>query len=182
MDEDLEKLMESIGGYWGSHPRFPVGDWRAEVENDETRRGYAEWLEAKLVEADGAGDVATNRARQIADQIAASVVESCRTLAHEVSLGYWEGDVAEALAAARAGGVVQDWRSWLSGYLVSCANPTLFGLARSMVTDHCGDDPALTSDVWDELGLLIEALQGTKRVPRGEKRPRDLVLRGDTPQ
>lgn len=50
MDEDIERLSEKHGGYWGEHPQYPVGDWQLEVANDDTRQGYWEWLESKLVE------------------------------------------------------------------------------------------------------------------------------------
>jgi hypothetical protein len=33
--------------HWGNDPAYPVDDWRAEVANDETRLGYAEWLAVK---------------------------------------------------------------------------------------------------------------------------------------
>lgn len=35
-------------GVWGEHPAYPVDDWQAEVENDETRQGYWEWVEYLL--------------------------------------------------------------------------------------------------------------------------------------
>ena len=31
--------------HWLSDPRFPVEDWKSEVINDETRLGYAQWVE-----------------------------------------------------------------------------------------------------------------------------------------
>ena len=48
MDKDIEKLSEEHGGYWGEHPEYPVEDWIADVANGDTRRGYWEWVEAKL--------------------------------------------------------------------------------------------------------------------------------------
>lgn len=47
-----EGLIESYG-YWGQHPEFPVSDWEYEVANDNTRRGYWQWVHAKIGEADG---------------------------------------------------------------------------------------------------------------------------------
>lgn len=32
---------------WAEDPNYPVGDWRLEVANDDTRLGYVEWLEHK---------------------------------------------------------------------------------------------------------------------------------------
>ena len=50
MDPDIEALAEANGGYWGSHYDYPVEDWKLDVQNGDTRRGYWEWLEARLVE------------------------------------------------------------------------------------------------------------------------------------
>ena len=33
--------------YWGSDNQFPVEDWKYEVENNDTRLGYHEWLTVK---------------------------------------------------------------------------------------------------------------------------------------
>ena len=52
MDEDIEKLSEENGGYWGSHPRFPTSDWQYEAANGDTRLGYWEWVEKKLAHDD----------------------------------------------------------------------------------------------------------------------------------
>jgi hypothetical protein len=35
-------------GHWGEHPENPVSDWKTEVEADETRLGYWEWVEGRL--------------------------------------------------------------------------------------------------------------------------------------
>lgn len=29
---------------WGNHPLYPSADWRAEVDNEETRQGYWAWV------------------------------------------------------------------------------------------------------------------------------------------
>lgn len=34
-------------GIWDVDPEFPVEDWRAEVQNDETRLGYWDWVDAQ---------------------------------------------------------------------------------------------------------------------------------------
>ena len=41
-------------GYWKEHPTFPLEDWQYEIKNDETRRGYWEWVVGQL-EATDAG-------------------------------------------------------------------------------------------------------------------------------
>lgn len=41
---DAERLACENGGTWGSHPDYPVGDWRNEAANDETRLGYWAWV------------------------------------------------------------------------------------------------------------------------------------------
>ena len=38
------ELMETHGGFWGEHQRFPVSDWQYEVSNDDTRQGYWQWV------------------------------------------------------------------------------------------------------------------------------------------
>lgn len=35
-------------GHWGSHRKFPVGDWKYCVDNDETRMGYWDWVAAQV--------------------------------------------------------------------------------------------------------------------------------------
>lgn len=32
---------------WADDPDYPSSDWRAEVANEETRRGYWEWVAAQ---------------------------------------------------------------------------------------------------------------------------------------
>jgi hypothetical protein len=51
MDEDIEQLAEQHGGYWGNHLDYPSEDWRLDVANGDTRRGYWEWVEARLQDA-----------------------------------------------------------------------------------------------------------------------------------
>jgi hypothetical protein len=50
-DDDLEALESANGGYWGEHPDFPASDWRADVANGDTRRGYWEWCESQVANA-----------------------------------------------------------------------------------------------------------------------------------
>ena len=33
---------------WEDHPDFPAADWKYEIENNDTRAGYTDWLKAKL--------------------------------------------------------------------------------------------------------------------------------------
>jgi hypothetical protein len=51
---DAAITMETNGGYWGYHPIHLVADWRYEVDNEDTRQGYWEWvvnqIEAKKIE------------------------------------------------------------------------------------------------------------------------------------
>ena len=35
-------------GVWGAHPTWPVEDWKTEVDNDDTRLGYWEWVVAQM--------------------------------------------------------------------------------------------------------------------------------------
>lgn len=44
-----EEIKEQCGGYWSEHPDFPSSDWRYEVENGDTRQGYWQWVESKIV-------------------------------------------------------------------------------------------------------------------------------------
>lgn len=51
MEADIEALAESHGGYWSEHIDYPVQDWAMLALNNETRRGYWEWVEAQLEHA-----------------------------------------------------------------------------------------------------------------------------------
>jgi hypothetical protein len=31
--------------YWHEDPAYPVEDWKYQVANDDTRSGYADWVE-----------------------------------------------------------------------------------------------------------------------------------------
>lgn len=42
-----EELRERYGQF-GEHPRYPVEDWKYEIQNDDTRRGYWEWVAASI--------------------------------------------------------------------------------------------------------------------------------------
>lgn len=45
-----EWVAEEFGGHKGEHPALPVADWKIEVENDDTRLGYWDWVVARLEE------------------------------------------------------------------------------------------------------------------------------------
>ena len=47
---EIEALHDKHGGYWSEHPDFPSEDWQYEVACRNTRRGYWEWVEAKLAD------------------------------------------------------------------------------------------------------------------------------------
>lgn len=42
---------KAADGHWIETPAFPVEDWRYEVANGDTRRGYDDWCAAKAEEA-----------------------------------------------------------------------------------------------------------------------------------
>lgn len=45
MNEPLEGY-----GYWDSHPEAPFEDWQYQVANNDTRRGYWEWVRVEICE------------------------------------------------------------------------------------------------------------------------------------
>jgi hypothetical protein len=49
MESEVEKLKNKYG-HWGHHPDKLIEDWRYEVANGDTRRGYWEWVAAQLDE------------------------------------------------------------------------------------------------------------------------------------
>ncbi len=52
MDEPIEVIDMRMrnGGTWGEHPDHTVEDWQFQVENDETRQGYWEWVVSRTEE------------------------------------------------------------------------------------------------------------------------------------
>lgn len=42
--KDIKELWEKCGGYWKSHPDYPIEDWIFEVHEGNTRRGYWDWV------------------------------------------------------------------------------------------------------------------------------------------
>lgn len=49
------EVLTAENGIWGSHATWPVQDWKYEVDNDDTRLGYWEWV-AQQIEMHGEAD------------------------------------------------------------------------------------------------------------------------------
>lgn len=47
MENSADELREAHG-HWGSHPVHSVSDWKQEIEADNTRLGYWEWVASIL--------------------------------------------------------------------------------------------------------------------------------------
>ncbi|QRM34823.1 hypothetical protein [Microvirga sp. VF16] len=56
------QLIAGIDSVWDDHPDYPSEDWKYEVENGDTRRGYWDWVAAKLEEAEDEDDEAEDTA------------------------------------------------------------------------------------------------------------------------
>ena len=54
LEESERKLSQRFGGRWGEHPHYPREEWSYEVGNDDTRKGYWEWVE-DMIEQDPRG-------------------------------------------------------------------------------------------------------------------------------
>lgn len=46
--EQLQGKYARLDGSWGEHPRFTRGGWTSEVVNEETQRGYWDWVAAHI--------------------------------------------------------------------------------------------------------------------------------------
>jgi hypothetical protein len=46
-----EQALIEKHGVWGEHPKYPIADWKYQVENDEERRGYWGWVIGQIEEA-----------------------------------------------------------------------------------------------------------------------------------
>lgn len=44
----MAESLQSKYGTWGEHPQFSEHDWREEVANRDTRRGYWDWVQAQI--------------------------------------------------------------------------------------------------------------------------------------
>ena len=40
--------------YWSEHPDYPLEDWKYEVQSNDTRMGYWEWVQSEIEAAKGA--------------------------------------------------------------------------------------------------------------------------------
>lgn len=45
---DIEMDVDGESEDYIEHKRYPLKDWKYEVANGDTRRGYSDWVEAKL--------------------------------------------------------------------------------------------------------------------------------------
>ena len=43
MSDKAKELAERWGA-WGDHPAYPVQDWKYQIENNDTREGYWDWV------------------------------------------------------------------------------------------------------------------------------------------
>lgn len=46
--DELAEKYAGPDGTWGEHPEYPRGDWRDEVQTDDTQLGYWDWVVSKL--------------------------------------------------------------------------------------------------------------------------------------
>jgi len=46
-DWNLLVAIQSGHSHWANDPRYPPEDWQCEVQNGDTRLGYAQWVEGK---------------------------------------------------------------------------------------------------------------------------------------
>ena len=46
--EEPRNLEAVYGGTWGQHPTHTPDDWRLDVENNDTRSGYWEWVLSQI--------------------------------------------------------------------------------------------------------------------------------------
>ena len=51
MGTRLDDLISEFGGYWGvGHPEYALDNWRCEVANNDTRKGYWSWVYTQVEE------------------------------------------------------------------------------------------------------------------------------------
>lgn len=50
-EDSSHALEEAHGGHWGHHPVYSAEDWRLEVEAQNTRLGYWDWVKARIEDA-----------------------------------------------------------------------------------------------------------------------------------
>mgnify|MGYP001326924108 CR=1 FL=1 len=56
--KEAEALREAAGGFWEAHPDHPVESWQSEVEADDTRLGYWEWVACQIEQTQDDGSAA----------------------------------------------------------------------------------------------------------------------------
>lgn len=78
-------IAKLCGGTWGEHPKFPISDWKLEVENDDTRRGYWDWVAARLEEASHPSVIEQIKAE--CDQL-----KICFVIRSESEKGFWSNE------------------------------------------------------------------------------------------
>ncbi|MFC1457777.1 hypothetical protein ACETIH_13805 [Microvirga arabica] len=61
-NSNASQLTAGTDSVWDDHPDYPSEDWQYEVGNGDTRRGYWDWVAAKLEEAENEGDAAEDTA------------------------------------------------------------------------------------------------------------------------
>lgn len=58
MEKSADELREQFG-HWGDHPVHPVSEWKQEVQVDNTRLGYWEWVAILLELEEESQDICT---------------------------------------------------------------------------------------------------------------------------
>ena len=48
MADKLKEAQSILVSHWDNHPDYPVEDWKYEVENDDTRQSYREWVFSQI--------------------------------------------------------------------------------------------------------------------------------------
>ncbi len=48
MTDKAWKICQRNGGIWGEYSRYPVAAWQLECRNNETRRGYWNWVVSQI--------------------------------------------------------------------------------------------------------------------------------------
>ena len=52
MTPEALDLADEHDGIWGEHPEHSLSDWRYEVENNDTRLGYWDWVLSAIEQAE----------------------------------------------------------------------------------------------------------------------------------
>ncbi len=46
--EEILRKLKSQYAHWDNHPEYPVEDWMYEVNNEDTRSSYWEWVVSQI--------------------------------------------------------------------------------------------------------------------------------------